>query len=413
MKWVILKIKENSMFLMLLGLVVFSYLLLHDLVGGTLFLHESLDSYTIQALAWRKGEVFLANGQDYPWLELAIYNGRYFVSFPPIPTIFMLPLTVFFGEETPNTLMVAIYTLAAFIGSYHACLALRMKHYYACFWAVFATFACNLLEISTNGGVWLQAQTLNFAFLIWAVDCILRDRWVICCIFLVLAVGCRPLSAIYIPVALILFLLKESNNSSGVKTKRQLGKLLGSLTVIAVGAAGYMWYNYIRFDNVFEFGHNYLPEFTSSDAGQFSLRYFSNNFYNIMCRPIRFLPNGKLEFPLYNGFMFYIANPIFIVWFLQILKNILKNQLSIGRACICLSLIINLILLCMHKTFGGWQFGARYTLDLIPFSLLYILLSNRDKPTNYEIALCGFGLLFNAYGAALMRLSWSSLPIKK
>ena len=47
MKWVILKIKENSMFLMLLGLVVFSYLLLHDLVGGTLFLHESLDSYTI------------------------------------------------------------------------------------------------------------------------------------------------------------------------------------------------------------------------------------------------------------------------------------------------------------------------------------------------------------------------------
>ena len=85
------------------------YLLLHDLAGGTLLVHEPLDSYTLQALAWRNGEVCLTNGQDYPWLELAIYNGKYYVSFPPLPSVLMLPLTFVFGENTPNTLTQLVF----------------------------------------------------------------------------------------------------------------------------------------------------------------------------------------------------------------------------------------------------------------------------------------------------------------
>ena len=38
------------------------------------------NTYTLQALAWRKGQAFLDG--DVPYLELAIYQGRYFVSFP-------------------------------------------------------------------------------------------------------------------------------------------------------------------------------------------------------------------------------------------------------------------------------------------------------------------------------------------
>lgn len=120
MKKIGIMLRRHADILRIIFLIMIGYLLLHDLAGGTLFVHEPLDSYTLQALAWRKGEVCLTNGQDYPWLELAIYNGKYYVSFPPLPSVLMLPLTFVFGEDTPNTLMVAIYAIAALVGAYRA-----------------------------------------------------------------------------------------------------------------------------------------------------------------------------------------------------------------------------------------------------------------------------------------------------
>ena len=41
------------------------------------------NSFTLQACSWLKGRLDL--GENYPWLELAIYEGKYYVSFPPFP----------------------------------------------------------------------------------------------------------------------------------------------------------------------------------------------------------------------------------------------------------------------------------------------------------------------------------------
>ena len=91
--------------LLLMTLVL--YLLLHDLFGGTLLASSPYNSYTLQALAWQKGQLGL--GQDYPWLELAIYGGDWFVSFPPVPSVVMLPFTLVFGAETPDNLIILYF----------------------------------------------------------------------------------------------------------------------------------------------------------------------------------------------------------------------------------------------------------------------------------------------------------------
>lgn len=400
--WLLLR--KHSSYLRIMLLAMIGYLLLHDLAGGTLFIHEPLDSYTLQALAWRKGEIYLTNGQDYPWLELAIYNGKYFVSFPPIPSLFLLPLTIVFGEETPNTLMVAIYAVAALLGAYRACLAAKMQPRVAAFWAVFTVFSCNMVDISSNGGVWYQAQTLNFACLMWAVDCMLRDRRSFCCVFLVLAVGCRPFSAIYVILALLYFVLKDKTRYGNMLNLKPWTKYILPTIVVMVGAMVYMWYNWIRFDNVLEFGHNYLPEFTCSENGQFHISYLLSNLRNIFLRQVKILPSGKLQYPEFNGFAFYIANPIYLAWFVQIAKDIKNRNMSVLKVGTCIAIFSNIIALCMHKTFGGWQFGARYTIDCIPFVLFYFIISNRKKATEFERLLCGFGILFNAYGAVHMGL---------
>lgn len=59
------------------------YVLIHDILGGTLFSYCDWDSYSLQALAWRKGQLCL--DENYSWLELAAYNGNYYVSFRRCP----------------------------------------------------------------------------------------------------------------------------------------------------------------------------------------------------------------------------------------------------------------------------------------------------------------------------------------
>lgn len=138
--------------------------------------------------------------------------------------------------------------------------------------------------------------------------------------------------------------------------------------------------------------------------GQFHTRYLWENIKHIFFAPVKLLPTGELDFPMFSGFMFYVANPIFIVWFVRLIKDIRRKRVTRPMAAACLGLAVNLFLLCLHKSFGGYQFGARYTLDLIPHVLFYLLLSGRYKPMPWERFLCGFGLLFNAYGTITMHL---------
>ena len=385
-------------------LMFWGYILLHDIFGGTLLEHESSDSYTLQAKAWTEGDNIIRDGEDYTWLELAVYEDDYYVSFPPVPTVFWLPFIKHFGEETPNNLFVALYTIIAFIGAYKACRASGMDEKESVFWSLFSIMATNIIDISANGGVWYQAQTLNIAFVLWAIYCAMKNRRVLSMVLLALSVGCRPFSAIFIPIFIIFYYRKDSAVGSGGKPVRiMLGYWKIILPVIVIGAA-YMVYNYVRFDNPFEFGHNYLPGLTKVGEKQFGFVYLKENLNNIFCRPVKINSKLALEYPMFEGFMFYIGNPILILWYIQLIRDILKKKVTVAMAALSFGFALNLFLLCMHNTFGVYQFGARYTVDLLPYVFFYLLLTGKRKPNLAEQLLCAFGLMFNIYGAIVTRM---------
>lgn len=384
--------------LMLIGLMLLGYVFIHDLAGGTLLDHEPHDSYTLQAQAWLEGKIFLEDGADYTWLELAVYEGQYYVSFPPVPSVIMVPFVLLFGEDTPNNALVALYTIFAVIGAYRACRSQQLSPRQSCFWAFAAVLCSNMLEISTNGGVWLQAQTLNMAFLCWAIDRALRNRKIAAFCLVALAVGCRPFSILYFPVFIVYFLYLNHSIQIGLK------KLAVPLLCAALFGGLYCWYNWARFGNPLEFGHNYLPEFTEAAKGQFDLSYLGPNLENLFLRGVSLDENASLRFPMFDGFLFYIANPFFIIFAVQLCKDIRHKRVTGPMWCATVCLAANLFCLCLHKTFGGWQFGARYTIDLLPYAFFYVLFCGRKRPQPWEIFAASFGLLFNLYGMALMRL---------
>ena len=50
-------------------------------------------------------------------------------------------------------------------------------------------------------------------------------------------------------------------------------------------AASYMALNFLRFGNVFEFGHNYLPEFVRAPQGSSACRIYRKTFSNLFRLP--------------------------------------------------------------------------------------------------------------------------------
>ncbi len=407
---------EFTIFYVLLA-VLAGYYLLHDLLGGTFFSHCHWDSYTLQAMAWREGRVSL--GQNYTYLELAIYNNDWYVSFPPTPSVFMLPWTFFFGYDTPNNIIMIIYVMITIFFAYLIGRHFKMSEAHSSFYACFLVLGSNMLWMSTMGGVWFQAQLLSMMLCVIGIFAMLKMQREIAYIAIALAVGCRPFSIVYFLVLIVWFYIKDKEKYQKGFIKTLLYQLEGVICAAIIGM-GYMAYNYARFNNPFEFGHNYLPEFLEAPDGQFSPVYFMENIKNIFTRGIEFEENGKLIFTSFDGFLFYVANPMFLILFgytivkiVEKVREILKyKRLFINKEdgvmlVIFICLVLNMCMLCVHKTFGGWQFGCRYMCDLLPFTMLFIFLAKKKnvKLTGPEITIGLFAIFFNLYGTMFMNMS--------
>ncbi|MDY5366152.1 MAG: hypothetical protein SPH38_02110 [Eubacteriales bacterium] len=379
------------------ALMLLGYIFIHMLFGGTLLSYNCWDSYSLQAMSWLSGRLDM--GKNYEWLELAVYNGKYYLSFPPLPSVVMLPFVLLFGEKTPSNLVSALYGIFTAMIAYKILKKAGMKRGGAVFFAIAYVWGSNMLWLSTSGGVWFLAQGLNMLLLTACVYFAQQKMRVAAYAMAALAVGCRPFSVCMFLPLMAYFYMADKDRPMADRIRGQIR----SLIIPAFIALCYMLYNYVRFGNVLEFGHNYLPEFTESEKGQFSLSYIFPNLYNLLLRPVTLRADLTLEYPLFDGFMFYIANPMFLIWFAAVVKDVLQKKLDAVRLCIVIAILAELLLLCAHKTLGGWQFGARYTVDMLPMALMYLLLK-KDEPGGISAFIMAAGMMFNLYGALAMTM---------
>ena len=369
--------------------LICAYAAVHLALGTQPFAHSDYDSYTLQALAWREGRVCL--GRDYPHLELAVYEGDWYVSFPPTPSLVQLPLTLLFGRNTPDGLLVKLYVAGAFWILYdYFRRTRRLRPWAASLWALFLVFATDMISVSLDGGVWYQAQTLNFLLLAGAFSAMARRRPTLSCLLYALAVGCRPFTALFGPVLLMMYL-----------RQKQRPRLWPGLAVGLCVAACYAAYNYARFGNIFEFGHNYLPEFTRVETGQFSLAYLAGNVKTFLFGPPFSLQNGAWTLNQF-GFSMFLCNPVLLMTLIWLIEAAARRRMKPQMLLTWLLMLLHLFCLLLHKSFGGFQFGARYTLELIPYAVAMLHFAPRRAPRAWEATVFSLALMFNAAGAYLL-----------
>ena len=367
------------------------------------FSHDFQDSYTLQALAWRTGQTHITPSELSHDLELAVYGGKLYVSFPPVPTIPLWLLTFLYGWATPNRIVILIYFLSSYAAGYSLCRRLNKADGPAAVWAVFLVAGCNLLNICWSGGVWYQAQALAFLLTLCAFRLLLSKSsaaWIMGLFSLALAVGCRPFQAVYIVPGLWMAYRNIQDKGKASPMRALIMLFLFCVPAILAGL-GYGLYNMARFGSFFEFGHAYLPEFQEYGP-QFSLSYFAQNLKNVFRLP--FFEADRLDFPRFSGFAFYLVNPLFLLALGAAVHGLCKKRFRAQDYLLALCLVLHFTLLLLHRTFGGWQFGSRYRIDLCP-ALFYFTLRHPFKSRLFAGTVMLWGVLFNLYGGLLFNLT--------
>ncbi len=379
--------------------------------GNWIWESNVYNSFALQADSWLKGSLALINGANYPYLELAIFNGQYFVSFPPFPSYVLLPFSVFCGVNTPDGYISAVFTLVGALYAYRLCRELLGKEHKekAFLISMLLYLGSNTLFFSVISWVWFMAQSMSFTLTILALFYAVKAKPGRSLFFWACAVGCRPFQILLLPV-LILLLVRtwtdaEPDFKLGEKFRKQWYKGIPCFLV----ALSYFILNYARFGSIFEFGHNYLPEYTREGVDQFNIVYLAENLKRMFRLP-QMPENEAFNFYNYDGIALWIVNPILILFLITTIYKIIKvrNVDSAITVIILVTIIVHVVLICTHRTLGAWHFGNRYTCDLLPAAAVGICLSmpESDKFQILPKLLFIYGFAINIVGTVAVYNYW-------
>lgn len=383
--------------------VLFYMILMWILTGNGIFSSNTYNSYALQADSWRMGRLDLLG--NYSYLELAEYKGRFFVSFPPFPSYILFPLAFIFGVNTPDALLLWTANIVIVIYLYKLALRFNIKPVFSMLLSLFVMLGCNVSFCMLTPWVWFWAQMLAFMFLVMEIYYAYEGRGGLALGFWACSVGCRPMQFIFLPLLLVILFFDQKNKYPDKSFAEIIRKrIVWAVAPIIIGGS-YMLLNYLRFDNPFEFGHNYLKEFTEAPEGQFSMAYFKNNLDMLLNLP-GFDDSNRMEIDHFGNLNFAIVSPIVIFALISVIVILCHRDYK--KVLYALAIIVfccaYLIITMLHKTMGGWGFGNRYSNDILPW--LYLLcvwgIGKSPRLGKYIIPFFIFGICLNAVGLVVV-----------
>lgn len=402
----VLQKKEFDFNIILIILSILSvFFIIWTFTGHWPWKPHGYNSYILQAQAWLDGRLDL--GQNYEHLELAVFDGKYFVSFPPFPSYLMLPF-VLIGWDTCDGFIALAASLSGAVYAYKTAKFTGVSKNTAVFFALFLTIGSNWLLTAQNAWVWFIAQNMAFALCMAAIYYAMKNKAGLSLALWACAVGCRPFQALYIPVLIYILYTAHKKNFPDDKIIDIIKKRFLAVVPMLIIAASYMILNYARFGNITEFGHNYLPEHTSSQYGQLNIVYVPENIKNLLRLP-SINSDGTFDYPPYNGMCIFMVSPIFISYLVYTIKSYISKGIEDKKLMTVTLISIVLIIFCttMHVTMGGSQFGNRYINDVLPLVLLGICpaIRQNSKYEKLNVPLFFIGFTLNLIGSVLYYLN--------
>ncbi|MEZ4362340.1 MAG: hypothetical protein R3B48_19280 [Kofleriaceae bacterium] len=331
-----------------------------------------------------------------------------YVSFPPAPTLLMLPSALLAGragnDVVPTVLLAALILPLAFamLRRLAAAGLSERTPREDLWWVVTLAFGSVLFFSAVGGKVWYTAHVAGVALALgylWAA--IEARRPALAGLLLGLAALTRTPMAFLFPVFLwelgrtlggrARFANPAERRAMLREAARPLLRFAVPVLALAVAAA---LYNLARFGAATEFGHSYLDVRQQQQIetwGLFNLRYLARN----LAVAFTLLPELPGRPPWVqiggHGLALWVTTPILLTLLWPRRSSPIAGGLWLAVAAVALPTLL-------YQNSGWVQFGYRFSLDYLP--LLIALLAIGGRPLHRTAkALIVVGVVVNLFGA--------------
>ena len=330
------------------------------------------------------------------WLEFVPGEFVHYSVFPLGAVLTMLPAAAakYFGwiQEVPVQACAALIGSGAGFFSYRLSANAGVHPAQRALLSIFLVFGTWLWANVENGGAWQLA--LGFA-LVGELGALyfslIRPRAILAGIFFALAFGNRTELILLAP--LFLFLLCGSANVWPISSEKWR-RILGFCIAPCILGFATLAYNQARFLSPFDFGYERIP-FLLDDpfyaGGFFSWRGIEPNFRTMFLMPWASQADFPWIRPSGTGESIFMVSPFLLLCFRARARNRLHWALS------WLSIAVLTMVLFLHGNAGGYQFGYRYGIILLPFFLWILIESSPRKPGWLDLTLLAASLVLNGY----------------
>jgi hypothetical protein len=316
-----------------------------------------------------------------------------YMSFPPFPTVLMLPVAAIAGRagnDTVPTLLVAAailpLTLLVLRRLRRAKLSARTDQ--EDLWLVAAlAFGSVLFFSAVQGQVWFTAHVVGVALaLVYVWASIEAEHPVIAG----LALGAASLTRTAMAFMVVFFVFEAWR----VHRRALLRPLVAFFVPIAAFAIAGCAYNLVRFGAPTEFGHTYLEVRQQAQIEQYglaSVHYLARNLAVVLTLLPRFTAGPPYVQISGHGLALWLTTPVlvFLVW--------PRGRHPLRRA-LWLSVLVVALPSLLYQNSGWFQFGYRFSLDYMVLLIALLAIDGRPLGRLAKV-LIAIGIAINLFGA--------------
>jgi len=304
--------------------------------------------------------------------DLSFYQGNYYLYWPPMPAIILMPFVALFGigfSDVFFNVVVAslnVAVVAALLREADRENIITLNEEYRALLVLFFMLGTVHITIAPLGSVWFTAQLLGFLFVGMAYLSAIRLKGMTAFVMVGTLMACAMLTRnhlLFTGLWPAYYLLSRHWND---RPKLYLYVVLALLPALLFGSL-FLIYNYARFGSPTELGiqyHQMASLFVNdyNKYGAFNFHYLPINFYyQYIYYPIPITTESLM------GGSLFLLSPVFLYAFRGIFRGYRDPAVVLWVGSILATSIP--ILLLMGT---GWmQYGPRYTLDFtIPLLML-------------------------------------------
>ncbi len=342
--------------------------------------------------------------------DLTFHNGNWYVPFPPLPALLMIPWVWVFGDI--NTTVFTIFmgainvTLAFFLLE-----ALRKNEWIYLktsdniWFVLFFGFGTVHWYLSTMGTVWYASQICTVTFMLLAAWCGISCRsplWVGSA--LSLAMLARPHVVLAYPLLLASMIVRHRGHETETTPFSLVKTIFTSVFPITISIGLLLAYNYLRFDNLFDFGYHTQNVSRRLAAqlqtyGQFDFHFVRENLYVMLFALPVWSAKGNFIVPSLEGMSLLLTSPALVY-----LSKARLNSLMASGAWLATALLLTPLL--MYYNTGRDQFGYRFSMDFIVPMLLLLAIGQKQEISKNLRMLIIVSIGINAWGVLWIHSLW-------